>query len=193
MSETFSSDDKSLLWQELSRKELLKTPVYTVKETTSLAPDGSTGHYIVTEAPNWCIVVPSVKDSEGDDFLMVKRWRHAYQGLSTEFPGGVLEEGEDAAIGGERELREETGFKAGKMTLLGVMNPNPALFCNKVYVFLAEELEKDGAQKLDADEHVAYSRIPKTEVIAKMGSAEYPHAIMASALGLYLKRAFLNR
>ena len=187
MSETFSSDDTSLIWQELSRRELLKTPVYTVKETTSRAPDGSLGHYIVTEAPNWCIVSPSIKDDEGDDFIMVRQWRHAHQALSIEFPGGVLEAGEESAAGGARELREETGFKANKMTLLGVMNPNPALFCNRVYVYLAEELVKDGVQKLDADEHVAYRRIAKKEVIAKMGSEEYPHAIMTSALGLYLK------
>ena len=158
-----------------------------MKETTSRAPDGSLGHYIVTDAPNWCIVIPSIKDDEGDDFIMVRQWRHAHQALSIEFPGGVLEAGEESAAGGARELREETGFKANKMTLLGVMNPNPALFCNRVYVYLAEELVKDGVQKLDADEHVAYRRIAKKEVIAKMGSEEYPHAIMTSALGLYLK------
>jgi len=187
MIEHFSTDDKSLVWQELSRKELLKTPVYTVKETTSKAPDGSEGHYIVTEAPDWCILIPSLKDEKGDDFLMVKQWRHAHQGLSIEFPGGVLERGEDAEKGGARELLEETGYRATKMTKLGVMNPNPALFSNRVYVYLAEELVKDGAQHLDKDEHVAYSRIAKKEVIEKMGTLEYPHALMTSALGLYLK------
>ena len=185
MNETFSLEDKALVWKELSRRELLKTAVYTVSETTSVASDGKEGHYIVTTAPDWCIVIPSVKDEMGDDFLMVKQWRHAHQGLSIEFPGGVMEAGEDAAVGGSRELLEETGYRARKMTFLGVMNPNPALFSNRVHVYLAEDLEKEGQQSLDADERLSFFRLAKSEVIEKMGTADYPHALMTAALGLY--------
>ena len=58
------------------------------------------------------------------------------------------------------------------------------------YVFLAEGLEFSGKQSLDADEYVNYMEIPKFEVIKKMGSPEYCHALMASATALYLARNF---
>lgn len=184
MDETFSTDDKSLEWNETGRRELLRTVVFTVSETDSTGPNGEAGHYVVTDAPDWCIVIAE----DGDDFLMVRQWRHALKGLSVEFPGGVIEKGEDPKAAASRELLEETGFKAGTLELLGSMNPNPALFSNRVYVFLARNLEKAGAQSLDADEFVAFSRIPRKKVFEQMGTTAQPHALMTAALCLYLKQ-----
>ena len=67
------------------------------------------------------------------------------------------------------------------------MNPNPALFANHVYVFCAENLVFSGIQDLDADECLNYMQIPQSEVIEKIGTAEYPHALMASALALFMR------
>ena len=70
------------------------------------------------------------------------------------------------------------------------MNPNPALVANHVHVLLAEDLEFSGKQNLDSDEDVNYMEMSKFEVIKKMGSHEYCHALMASAAALYLARNF---
>ena len=183
MSETFSANDESLVWKENGRRELLRTVVFTVNETDSTGPNGETGHYVVADAPDWCIVIPEMDG----DFLMVKQWRHASCSLSVEFPGGVIEKGEEPAHAAARELLEETGFSAENLVLLGEMSPNPALFSNRVFVFWAENLSKKGAQSLDSDEFVAYTRIAKKSVLDKMGTAEQSHALMASALCLYMK------
>ncbi len=174
--------DEDLRWTELSKKEVFKTPVFTVTETESKSPSGQKGHYIVNEAPDWVITIPILND----DFLMVKQWRHGERSLSIEFPGGVIDKGEDPLSAASRELKEETGASAKKMTHLGSFNPNPALFSNHVHVFLAEDLSFSGKQDLDFDEYVSFFKIPQTEVLKKMGSAEYPHALMASAAALYL-------
>ena len=44
MDETFSTDDKSLEWNETGRRELLRTVVFTVNETDSTGPNGEVGH-----------------------------------------------------------------------------------------------------------------------------------------------------
>ena len=173
--------DNELIWNETGKKELYKTPVFTVTERTSTGPDGQQGKFIVNECRDWVIVIP-VKN---DKFLMVKQWRHGEQQLSIEFPGGVIETGEPSEEGAKRELLEETGAIAGKMTLLGKMNPNPALFSNHVYIYCAEELTSKGKQQLDKDEFVHYFELDKKEVFAKVGTPEYPHALMASAVALY--------
>ena len=85
-----------------------------------------------------------------------------------------------------RELWEETGFRAGRLTQLGVVNPNPALFRNRFYVYLAEELEPTGTQKLDPDELLNWELRPIEEVLSAYGSPEFSHALMGTALALWL-------
>lgn len=170
-----------LEWKVKGERELLKTFVFTVNETTSISPDGKEGHYVVMDAPDWVIVIPEISGK----FLMVKQWRHGNNSLSIEFPGGVINRGEEPAKAAAREMEEETGYKAGKLTYLGAANPNPALMKNKVHFYAAEDLEHIGAQNLDPDEYVDYLEIPVEEVYEKIGGAEYPHALMMSALLKY--------
>lgn len=179
----FDEKDDKLKWTEKSRKVILSTRVFDVTERFSVASDGTSGNYIVNDAPNWVIVIPDYDDK----FLMVKQWRHGEGKLSVEFPGGVIEKDETPEKAASRELKEETGAIAGKLTLLGSYNPNPALFSNRNYVFLAENLQLTGVQNLDRDEFVNCMALEKKEVLSKMGTPEFPHALMASALCLYLK------
>lgn len=173
--------ENKLGWQEEGKKELLKTVVLTVNEIYSKGPDGVSGKYIVMDAPDWVIVVPEINGK----FITVKQWRHGNRSLSIEFPGGVINPGEKAEDAAKRELEEETGYKAGKLTYLGSANPNPALMSNRVHFFAAEDLTDTGVQHLDKDEFVEYREISAEEVYAKIGSEEYPHALMMSALLKY--------
>lgn len=176
--------DENLKWTETDKRELLKTRVMTVCETTSTAPDGQVCRFIVNDAPDWVIVIAE----RGENFLMVKQWRHGENHLSVEFPGGVVDAGETPEQAARRELAEETGFSAGKLEFLGKMNPNPALFRNHSHFFAASELSPLGSQHLDDDEYVSYMEIPKSDVIKQMASDDYPHALMAAALLKYLTK-----
>ncbi|MBQ7159161.1 MAG: NUDIX hydrolase [Treponema sp.] len=173
--------DSQLLWKEGKKTLLLKTTVLDVTSIESTSSDGLKGDYIVMDAKDWAIVIPDA----GDSFLMVKQWRHGERALSIEFPGGVIETGESPEKAAARELKEETGFSAGRLVKLGSMNPNPALMSNHVHVFAAFDLQPAGEQHLDEDEYVSYFEMPKEEVYAKMGTKEFPHALMAAGLALY--------
>ncbi len=175
------NDEKTLIWTEGKKTTLLKTRVLDVTSIESTSSDGLKGDYVVMDAPDWVIVIPDA----GDNFLMVKQWRHGERALSIEFPGGVIEANEAPEKAAARELKEETGFTAGKLVKLGTMNPNPALMSNHVHVFAAFDLHSTGQQHLDEDEYVHYLEVSKQEVYAKMGTKEYPHALMAAGLALY--------
>ena len=175
--------ENELRWKTKSSKLLLHTPIFDVLEQHEIAATGIAGDYVAMEAPDWVMVAAEYQGA----FVLVRQWRHAAQKLSLEFPGGVADDAEDPAETARRELWEETGFKAGKLTHLGSVNPNPALFKNTFHVYLAEELEPTGEQKLDEDELLTYELMPVDEVIAAYGTGEFSHALMGTALMLYLR------
>lgn len=186
MKNYFTKEDEKLKWTELNSESLLKTVVFDVTVRHNRAADGLEGDYFVMNARDWVFVIPE----RNGNFLMVKQWRHGSKSLSIEFPGGVIDDGEKPEEAAVRELEEETGFKAGKLTKLGEVNPNPALFSNKFHVYLAEDLTETGIQHLDHDEHINYFEMPKEEVFAGAGTEQFPHGLMATALCFYLTKDY---
>ncbi len=187
----FTKDDDKLKWTTGEKKSLLKTVVFDVTSRTNSCTSGNrsvTGEYIVLDAPDWVIVIPEKTAKSGEkSFYMVKQWRHGSECLSVEFPGGVIDKGEEPDAAARRELLEETGCKAGKLTKLGQVNPNPALFSNHVHIFLAQELECTNTQDLDNDEFVNVIEVPVEQIIRDMGTRQFPHALMSTAMMFYLK------
>src|SRR5512137_2972228 len=54
---------------------------------------------------------------------LVRQYRHAVRSLVVEIPAGKLDGAEDALAGARRELREETGLRAGRFEQLGTFYP----------------------------------------------------------------------
>lgn len=175
---------QDLRWKTLETKPLLHTPVYDVLAQKEQAANGVTGDYVAIEAPDWVMTVPVYQGK----FVMVRQWRHGEDRITVEFPGGVADRGEDPAETAKRELFEETGFRVGKLTHLGTVSPNPALFKNHFHCYLAEDLEPTGEQHLDEDELLRYELLPIEQVVAEFGSEQMTHALMGTALAFYLRR-----
>lgn len=183
MKNFFTEEDEQLKWETKSIESICKTVVFDLTSQENVSKSGVSGKYIIMDAPDWVITIPE-KDG---NFLMVKQWRHGAKKLSVEFPGGVIDKGEEPEVAAARELQEETGYKAGKLTKLGSVNPNPALFSNKVHVFLAEDLTATGKQDLDHDEFINYIEVPKSDVFENMGLDQMQHGLMGTALFYYLQ------
>jgi len=194
--------DESLIWNETSRKNVFKTPVFSVSEIQCTAPAASgdgkaegekaeggkpgTGTFSVIESRDWAMVVPVLEAGTGKSFIMVRQWRHGARAVSVEFPGGVIEDSETPLEGVKRELLEETGFSAKKWRKLSSMSPNPAIMSNTVHFFLAEELSREGGQKLDKDEFVEIEVHSQEDLLKNIGKPPYIHSLTAAALCHYL-------
>jgi 8-oxo-dGTP pyrophosphatase MutT (NUDIX family) len=144
--------------------------------------------FSVLETTDWAIIIPELETERGKEFVMVRQWRHGAQELSLEFPGGVLEKGESPEAGAARELREETGYCAGKIRKLGVFNPNPAIMSNRLHIFLAQNLSAPSGQKLDEDEYVEVEIVAYNKVLNSLGKPPFIHALMGAAMTLYLQK-----
>ena len=183
MKDYFTSDDEKLKWSTQKTEVLLKTVVFDVTKQTNTAKSGLTGDYIIMNARDWVIVIPEYNDK----LIMVKQWRHGAKTLSVEFPGGVIDEGEEPEHAAKRELEEETGCITQNLVKLGSINPNPALFSNKVHIFLAKDIKKTGVQHLDDDEFINTIELSLKEVLDLLGNEHFAHALMGTALAFYLK------
>ncbi len=174
---------EALKWKTLDRQKILHTPVYDVYSQNEKTQNGLSGNYVAIEAPDWVVIV-AVHD---DNFILVRQWRHGEDKVTLEFPGGVADPGEAPADTALRELEEETGYRAGKLTCLGRVSSNPALFKNHFSVFLAEDLVQTGEQHLDPDELLRYEEHPVEEIIRRYGDEELTHAYMGTALMMYFR------
>jgi 8-oxo-dGTP pyrophosphatase MutT (NUDIX family) len=85
--------------------------------------------------------------------VLVRQYRHAVGTEVWEIPAGSVDRGENARDAALRELREETGYTAGRIGLLTSIYPTPG-FCDEiVHVFVARDL-RAGERALDEDERI---------------------------------------
>ena len=136
----------------------------------------------------WANIVPLTKDNE---VVLVRQYRHGVRNVLLEFPGGVVEDGEDPADGAKRELLEETGYAASRVVQIARLYPNPALQTNTLYCFLARDVEKTHMQSLDAGEDIEVSLVALDELTAMARRGEFPHALMTAVL--FSALAYLGR
>lgn len=179
-------DYKELIWNTTGKERILHTPVFDVYAQHEVAPNGMECDYVGIDAPDW-VVIMAVHE---DKFILVRQWRHGEDNLTLEFPGGVCDPGENPEQTALRELEEETGYRAGKVTCLGRVSSNTALFKNHFNVYLAEDLVQTGEQHLDPDELIQYVELPIKEVIRRYGDGELTHAYMGTALAFYFRHKF---
>ena len=182
------TEDEHLIWQETSQNVLLKTRIFDVTQTHSISPENKSGEYLVLETRDWVMTVPVLEKDGKKYFVLVKQWRHGAKNLSIEFPGGGINDNEEPEKGAARELLEETGYSAQKLTHLGTVNPNPAIMRNNIHFYAAENLTNTGSQNLDKDEFVNCIIEPVEETFKKMGHGQYTHALTSTALFLFLQK-----
>ena len=184
---------KSLVWKEEKKEILYTCPIFEIGGRTCRSPDNESRTFTVLDTLDWAIVIPVLDTEKGREFVMVRQWRPGSGSLSLEFPGGVFRKNENSTQAALRELKEETGYTAEKITGLGALNPNPAIMSNTVHFFLAAGLTDTKVRELDEDEYIQVEKVPFDEVFENMGNPPYIHALMGAALALYLKKTGVSK
>ncbi|MDA3958923.1 NUDIX hydrolase [Oceanispirochaeta sp.] len=180
--------DIKLVWKDLGKsEELWRGPIFAIDQVMRENPDGKERAMIVCKAPDWVTVIPEIPGASESEFLMVRQFRHGSGKLSCEFPAGVIDPGETALDAAHRELREETGFTASEMILIGEINPNPAFMDNLSTTFLARGLIRTHDLDLDENEYLEWRQETFTRIAENMGLGEYNSAIMVQCWYWYLK------
>ena len=127
-------------------------------------PDGSEVTREVVSLDNAAAIVPLTREGE---VVLIRQFRYAVKGVIIEIPAGTFggdEKPEDCA---RRELEEETGYRAGRLTRLGRIHTSPGVCTEVIHLFLAEGLEgaPECAQNLDHGEVIEVERVKFEEAL----------------------------
>ncbi len=175
--------------ERLSSRVVYANPWMTVREDEVLFPGGHRGIYGVVEKPDFALVIPWA----GGRFHLVRQFRYPTSATHWEFPQGSAEEGPHAPEQlARRELKEETGLSAGRMTRLGFLYQANGYSDQGFHVFVATELVP-GARRLEPTEQgmetAAFSR---SEFEAMLLSGDVRDGPTVAAYGLLRLRGTLD-
>jgi ADP-ribose pyrophosphatase len=127
-------------WRLVGRRSVYQRGQVLVREDEQELPDGRRQVYPVLQLGGSTGILPFLSPGE---VLLVRQYRHLTADFCWEIPGGSLLPGEAPEAGAQRELREETGYRADRLRRLGTYWPNNAYLDEVIHVFLAEELVAD--------------------------------------------------
>jgi 8-oxo-dGTP pyrophosphatase MutT (NUDIX family) len=130
------------------------------------------------EATDWVNVVALTEDGR---FILVRQFRHGAARETLEIPGGMVDEGEAPAQAAARELEEETGYRPGRVQQIGTVNPNPALFPNRLHTFLATDCRKVGEVDNDPHEETLVELVDRARLSQCVEAGEIDHALVLAA------------
>jgi 8-oxo-dGTP pyrophosphatase MutT (NUDIX family) len=174
-------------WQRLGDETLVRYKVFEVRKSRRRSPrTGADIGFFLIDTPDWVNVVAVTAD---DRLVLVRQFRHGSERVSLEIPGGLIDPHEqDPAAAAARELREETGYEAARIEPLGVMNPNPALFTNRCFVYLATGCRPVGDLAMDPGEDIEVVTVPVAELDAMVRSGQIEHALVLAAIAFWRAR-----
>jgi 8-oxo-dGTP pyrophosphatase MutT (NUDIX family) len=167
-------------WRVLEEEHLQHCKVFDVHRATMESPITGASHpFYRIESPDWVNVVALTPD---DALVMVRQFRHGSRVVTLEIPGGLVDPGESPPEAAARELLEETGYRAGRLEDLGSLNPNPALFANRVHMQLALDCVRVAEIQNSSTEHTTVELLPRAALPDTLRGGEIDHALVVAAL-----------
>ena len=156
-------------WKQLRREYVINNKWVKLAKDEVLLPDGHRmDDFYVFEKKNVSVIVALDEDN---NVLIKKEYRYPVDEFLYELPGGVIED-DNALDTAKRELLEETGYESDEWIKLLSGYDYPTKDTNTVSIFLARNIKKVSAQKLEESEDIDFKLIPLEEAIGMCVSNE---------------------
>ena len=143
--------------------------------------DGSTSDREVVVHRGAVALLPMV---DADHVCLLKNYRYAVGETLIEVPAGTIDVGETPDSTAPRELAEETGYRAGKVTRIGDWFVSPGVFTERMFLYLCEDLTA-GPTDHQPDEQLQPFVVPWAEAVAMARDGRVRDAKTMLAILLY--------
>jgi 8-oxo-dGDP phosphatase len=127
-------------WPVESSVRLAQGALVGLRSDTVMFPGGSTAGRDVVEHPGAVAVLAL---DEAGQVLLIRQYRHPVGELLWEIPAGLRDvTGEPPVVAAERELMEETGYRARDWRVLADVFSSPGFSTERITIFLARDLSE---------------------------------------------------
>lgn len=150
---------------------------WRLRVDTLTRPDGAPAEKGIIEHPGSVVLLPLLDEQ----VLMLRQYRPALGATILELPAGTRDWQEPWEACAQRELREETGYRAAHFTALGHIWPAPGLSNEEMAIYLATGLTPDPLPA-DFDEAIEVTPMPLAELVAMALDGRLQDAKSAIAL-----------
>ena len=152
-----------MYWKTIKSEKKADFPLFKVyQDLVKLPNDLNLDYYWVDKIPV-VIILPVISDK----IVMVKQYRYPIRTDSLEVPAGHLWPDEDPKECALRELKEETGFTAGKVEKILKYHPSTEYSTQVYHIFVAEDL-KEGETAREKYEFIDMEILSVKSVIDKI-------------------------
>lgn len=123
-------------------------------------PSGRIATRETVEHPGAVAIVPVTREG---NVLLLRQGHHPIGRVLLGLPAGTLEPGEAPIDCAQRELEEETGYRAGAMTELASFYTSPGYTNERMTLFRADDCVP-GNGSIDPDELIRLTSVPLAEI-----------------------------
>jgi ADP-ribose pyrophosphatase len=172
----------------LGLRRVARMSFLTLERTYLLGPSGTWTVRDVVRHPGSVVVAPW----DGERFTFIRQYRAPVAGNVMELPAGKLDvPGENPEDSARRELLEEMGLAAGRLTRLATVYSSPGFTDETCHIFLAEQLVPVPSAPQGIEEAAA-EVVALTAAEAKRALQEGRIRDATTAIGLYAALARLE-
>ena len=182
------SDDKDIIWEEVSTEHIVQDEWIDFRKTAFRFPDGNIFEPFYTYSRRDYVVIIAT-DEEGR-YICVRQFRQGIREVTTEFPAGGIERkdgkqygdrtavaSEDALAAAKRELSEETGYESDEWKHLITIPSQATIADNLAYIYVAKNCKKISDQSLDDMEFLNVKLYTADEIEEMIKNGEFKQAM----------------
>lgn len=152
----------------ISSETIVSGGMLNVKRDQVRLPNGHTSQREYVTHPGAVVIVPILPNG---NIVLERQFRYPLHQVFIELPAGKIDAGEDVLVTGQRELLEETGYRASDWIKIGHQHPCIGYSNEVIHMYLARDLNA-GVHQRDADESMEVFELSFAKCIQMIQTGE---------------------